>query len=200
MQQRRLAGLPAIIVIENIDEFAKRDKQTLIYTLLDLMHKPDMFITLVCTSHCFNLHMMLEKRVMSRLNAQFVFITPATAAELCHFMGSAMTVTQEEFSKQEVFLGHATQDDASDHQHEPYRDSTSTSGQKRKINSVPQSASQLLSNYSDSVAAVFGRVQTAADGTRDAEMLLRSLVKCFFILQGERNGFLEQFMMLLTAL
>jgi Cdc6-like AAA superfamily ATPase len=96
LRQRRRDGLPAIIIVENIDEFARRNKQTLIYTLLDLMHKEDMFITLICTSHCFNLGSMLEKRIMSRLNAQFLYVSPANAEDVCKYLGDVLTVSYEE--------------------------------------------------------------------------------------------------------
>jgi Cdc6-like AAA superfamily ATPase len=96
LRQRRRDGLPAIIIVENIDEFARRNKQTLIYTLLDLMHKEDMFITLICTSHCFNLGSMLEKRIMSRLNAQFLYVSPASAEDVCKYLGDVLTVSYEE--------------------------------------------------------------------------------------------------------
>lgn len=44
-RQCRLDGVPAIIVIEDFHVFTKRKRQTLIYTLLDLMHKKDLLFT-----------------------------------------------------------------------------------------------------------------------------------------------------------
>ena len=43
--QCRLDGIPAIIVIEDFHVFAKRARQTLIYALLDLMHKKELLFT-----------------------------------------------------------------------------------------------------------------------------------------------------------
>ncbi len=48
-RQCRLDGIPAIIVIEDFHVFTKRKRQTLIYALLDLMHKKDLLFT-VCRS------------------------------------------------------------------------------------------------------------------------------------------------------
>lgn len=44
-KQCRLDGIPAIIVLEDFHAFAKRSRQTLIYTLLDLMHKKELLFT-----------------------------------------------------------------------------------------------------------------------------------------------------------
>ena len=41
-QQCRRNSQPAVIIVEEIQEFLRRDKQVLIYTLLDLMHKEDL--------------------------------------------------------------------------------------------------------------------------------------------------------------
>lgn len=41
-RQCRLDGIPAIIVIEDFHVFTKKKRQTLIYTLLDLMHKKEL--------------------------------------------------------------------------------------------------------------------------------------------------------------
>lgn len=45
--QCRLDGIPAVIIIEDIHVFAKRKRQTLIYTLLDLMHKKECLFTVL---------------------------------------------------------------------------------------------------------------------------------------------------------
>lgn len=44
-RQCRCDGIPAIIVIEDFHVFTKRKRQTLIYALLDLMHKKDLLFT-----------------------------------------------------------------------------------------------------------------------------------------------------------
>lgn len=44
-RQCRLDGIPAIIVLEDFHAFAKRNRQTLIYTLLDLMHNKALLFT-----------------------------------------------------------------------------------------------------------------------------------------------------------
>jgi Cdc6-like AAA superfamily ATPase len=49
----RQDGIPAIIVLEDFHVFAKRSRQTLIYTLLDLMHKKEMlFMVSLCVCVC----------------------------------------------------------------------------------------------------------------------------------------------------
>ena len=60
-KQCRLDGIPAIIVLEDFHAFAKRNRQTLIYTLLDLMHNKSLLFTvrycsifLQCTASLFS--------------------------------------------------------------------------------------------------------------------------------------------------
>jgi hypothetical protein len=51
--QCRVDGLPAVIVIENFHHFAFHKRQTLIYTLLDFMHKRELFF-IVCSISPFD--------------------------------------------------------------------------------------------------------------------------------------------------
>ena len=45
LRQCRIDGIPAVILVDQLHMFAhKRERQLLLYTLLDLMHKPDMLI------------------------------------------------------------------------------------------------------------------------------------------------------------
>ena len=71
-------GTPAVIVLEDIDIFATREKQVLIYTLLDFMHRKDQLLVVVGTTSRAHLPTLLEKRTASRLNAQFVYVAPST--------------------------------------------------------------------------------------------------------------------------
>jgi len=52
-KQCRLDGIPAIIVLEDFHAFAKRNRQTLIYTLLDLMHNKSLLFTVSTCSIFF---------------------------------------------------------------------------------------------------------------------------------------------------
>lgn len=105
-RQRKMESSPAVIVIDHIHEFAKREssKQVLIYTLLDLMHKPDMFFVLVGMTPCFHLHMLLERRVVSRLNAQTVFLNAGSPVDICSLLSVRLQLEYDEdsiFSTQE---------------------------------------------------------------------------------------------------
>jgi hypothetical protein len=56
-RQCRIDGIPGIIVLENFHSFAKRKRQTLIYTLLDLMHNKDLlFMVSELVVFCIYLH------------------------------------------------------------------------------------------------------------------------------------------------
>lgn len=51
-----------------------------------------MFFVLIGVTHCFHMHTMLEKRVLSRLNSQFVYIWPATADDICQCLSTCLTI------------------------------------------------------------------------------------------------------------
>ena len=49
-RQCAMNSQPSVVVLEDVHNFATREKQVLIYTLLDYMHKPDMlFVVIGCT-------------------------------------------------------------------------------------------------------------------------------------------------------
>ena len=58
-RQCKINKTPAIIVLEEIDLFAVRDKQILIYTLLDLMHKRDLLFVVVGLTASAHIHQLL---------------------------------------------------------------------------------------------------------------------------------------------
>lgn len=92
LKQCHLNGQPAVIVLEDIDQFCTREKQLLIYTLLDLMHKQNLLFVVVGTTTKAHLSVLLEKRVLSRLNAQFVYMEPAGGDEICDILKRRLTL------------------------------------------------------------------------------------------------------------
>jgi len=90
-QRCRLDKRPAIVILEELDLFARRDKQILIYTLLDLMHKEHLLFVVIGISSCGALHTILEKRILSRLNAQYVHIKPLTDSDICKTLSKRLT-------------------------------------------------------------------------------------------------------------
>jgi hypothetical protein len=105
-RQCALNGRPSVIVLQDVHAFATREKQVLIYTLLDYMHKSDMlFVVLGCTP-CAHLQYLLEKRVLSRLNAQFVYVPPASGQNVCDVLARRLMLditgndTEQNYRKQ----------------------------------------------------------------------------------------------------
>lgn len=90
-QRCRLDNRPAIVILEEIDLFARREKQILIYTLLDLMHKEKLLFVVIGISSCGALHLILEKRILSRLNAQYVHIPPLKDSDICKTLAKRLT-------------------------------------------------------------------------------------------------------------
>ena len=105
-RQCALNGRPAVIVLQDVHAFATREKQVLIYTLLDYMHKSDMLFVVIGCTPCAHLQYMLEKRVLSRLNAQFVYVPPATGEDVCDVLARRLTLnliggsTEQAYRKQ----------------------------------------------------------------------------------------------------
>ena len=95
-KQCYLNGTPAVIVLEDIDIFASREKQVLIYTLLDFMHKKDQLLVVIGTTSKAHLPTLLEKRTASRLNAQFVYVPPASGMDICQVLSVCLNLPIDE--------------------------------------------------------------------------------------------------------
>jgi len=93
-QQSRLQSVPTVILIEDIDEFAKGNRQVLLYTLLDLMHRNDLYYVVVGISHRIDITSLLEKRVISRLSAQCVYLRPKSAKDIKEILMNKLTVSR----------------------------------------------------------------------------------------------------------
>jgi len=91
-KQCRMDGIPAVIVLEDFHVFAKRKRQTLIYTLLDLMHKKEMLFMIVGVTDHADVDTKLEKRVLSRLNAQYVFMPTPMGQHISEYLHNVFTI------------------------------------------------------------------------------------------------------------
>jgi len=85
-------GTPTIIIIEDVHEFVLRKKQLLLYTLLDLMHRNDLLFALIGITHKADFNLSLEKRVVSRLNAQYVHLSSASAERISTDLNARLTL------------------------------------------------------------------------------------------------------------
>ncbi|KAJ1438347.1 hypothetical protein B484DRAFT_211863 [Ochromonadaceae sp. CCMP2298] len=92
----RQDGVPAIIVLEDFHVFAQRQRQTLIYTLLDLMHKKELLFMIVGVTDHADVNTRLEKRVISRLNAQYVFLPCASGLDICESLSKMFALPETE--------------------------------------------------------------------------------------------------------
>jgi hypothetical protein len=84
-------------VIDNIHLYAKSGKQVLLYTLLDYMHKQDMFFILIGLSNCSHLGTLFEKRVSSRIDSHFICLNPLSADDICQYYSSNFSIDVEQF-------------------------------------------------------------------------------------------------------
>lgn len=83
---------PAIVYLENFQALSSSSRRpTVLYTLLDLMHTPQRLFVLILHSCSADICNLLEKRVLSRLNAQVLYsgglqTAEALAVDLLHLM------------------------------------------------------------------------------------------------------------------
>jgi hypothetical protein len=91
-RQCMIDGHPAVVLLEDMHIFAGRDKQVLIYTLLDFMHKQDLLFVVIGLTPCAHLNSLLEKRVLSRLNAQFVYVPPVSGSDVLAELSRRLTL------------------------------------------------------------------------------------------------------------
>lgn len=83
LKHGRLAQRPTVLILESFEEFARNSRQVLLYTLLDLLHRPDLLLVILGTTCCADVSFQLEKRIVSRLSAQFLEISSPSPAEIC---------------------------------------------------------------------------------------------------------------------
>lgn len=82
-RQCYIDGNPAIVILDNFHNYAKK-RQTLVYTLLDMLHKSDALFTMIGITSRSDIHVDLEKRVQSRLGAQYVTLPYLTTTHICY--------------------------------------------------------------------------------------------------------------------
>ncbi|KAK9830634.1 hypothetical protein WJX81_007243 [Elliptochloris bilobata] len=70
-----------VFVLDEFDGFARRPKQTLLYNLLDALHRSDMQSAVLCLSVRHDVMHMMEKRVLSRFSFRKALVL-SLAAEL----------------------------------------------------------------------------------------------------------------------
>eukprot|EP01033_Poteriospumella_lacustris_P002784 gene2784-2023_t len=83
LQRCRADGTPALVVVEDFHLFAHQKRQTLIYTLLDLLHRPDYLFAVVGVTERLDAFHGLEKRVSSRMSSQNVVVPFPSVEEIC---------------------------------------------------------------------------------------------------------------------
>lgn len=95
---------PIIIIIRNIEKFAcsnsanniyskQTKRQVFLYMLLDLMQRKDLlFVVIGLTS--YNIQSLLEKRILSRLNACFIYMPRYTVTSCCKDMSHNLLIPQ----------------------------------------------------------------------------------------------------------
>ena len=177
-----------------------------------------MFIVLIGLSHSFHLHTLLEKRVMSRLNAQFVYITPAGTIDVCRHMAKLLQVDVEELYdyENESDLDCSSGDNQinSTNEEDIVDDTNSMVGRKRgRSNSTysttsnssatrgPIILSDYVERYNMAISQVFGSI---ANPTKSMYAMSSSAVgkdkRCFIVLiiliLERRQSFLSLFVVL----
>ncbi|SOS80455.1 conserved Plasmodium protein, unknown function [Plasmodium sp. gorilla clade G1] len=66
----------ALLIIENVEKFCLQNKQNLLYTLFDLLHKKNIYINIICLTNVLDITQTLEKRIKSRFTFEMIHISP----------------------------------------------------------------------------------------------------------------------------
>jgi hypothetical protein len=91
-RQCKSDGTPALILIEDFHLFAHQKRQTLIYTLLDLLHRADYLFAVIGITERLDAFSGLEKRVASRMSSQNAVISFPAVQEICAEMHWLLTL------------------------------------------------------------------------------------------------------------
>jgi len=86
----RADGVPLVIVLENVEAFAGKGKQTFLYTLLDKIHSDERRYSIVMTTSRLNVGEMMERRIRSRSDLVCVFVGRIGVEEICDVVGERM--------------------------------------------------------------------------------------------------------------
>ncbi|SOV81283.1 conserved Plasmodium protein, unknown function [Plasmodium sp. gorilla clade G3] len=65
-----------LLIIENVEKFCLQNKQNLLYTLFDLLHKKNIYINIICLTNVLDITQTLEKRIKSRFTFEMIHISP----------------------------------------------------------------------------------------------------------------------------
>ncbi|CRH01734.1 conserved Plasmodium protein, unknown function [Plasmodium relictum] len=65
-----------LLIIENVEKFCLQNKQNLLYTLFDLLHKKSICINIICLTNVLDITQNLEKRIKSRFTFEMLHISP----------------------------------------------------------------------------------------------------------------------------
>jgi hypothetical protein len=125
------------------------------------MHKSDMFITLIGTSHNFYFYESLHLRVRSRLQATFVHVRPADAVDVCVFMKDMLTVSCEQLTGSDV----VNERGGRMRRKEDDDDISSTEMQIEGFSEDQNDSNVFIDKYNASVSSVFAETFVNADGT-----------------------------------
>jgi Cdc6-like AAA superfamily ATPase len=80
-----------VIVLENVEAFAGKGKQTFLYSLLDKVHTNERRYSIVMTTSRLNVGEMMERRIRSRSEIVSVFVGRIGVEEICDVVGERVT-------------------------------------------------------------------------------------------------------------
>ncbi|ODV88736.1 hypothetical protein CANCADRAFT_3382 [Tortispora caseinolytica NRRL Y-17796] len=73
--------LPIFVIIDDVEYFARRNKQSLLYNLLDMARSSKVPIAVIGATSVLSISLHLEKRVYSRFSQRTLLVTPASSIE-----------------------------------------------------------------------------------------------------------------------
>ena len=87
--------VPLIFVLDEFQEFAKRNKQTLLYTLLDILQSGETQMAVVGLTGKIDVVESLEKRIQSRFSHRQIFVPPTSLEDKLKILKSRLILRNE---------------------------------------------------------------------------------------------------------
>ena len=92
LKETKRVGIPVFFILDNVDAFiAENNRQSLLYTLFDMMNDPQVAASIICCTRKINITNMLEKRIRSRANFKFVHFFPQSLINVTSSLKAAFS-------------------------------------------------------------------------------------------------------------
>ena len=120
-----------VFILDEFQEFATRSKQTLLYTLLDILQSGETQMAVVGLTEKIDVVESLEKRIQSRFSHRQIFIPPISFENKLDVIKSRLLLSQAFMNNQDNISNNNNNND--DNKNKRGRKKTKGNGQREKL-------------------------------------------------------------------